>query len=189
MGKPSLNKKVFSQGMQILSEAFSKSAPAFDDTKRNVFYSLVSDIPDDLFQRAVIYICRNEKFFPVPSEIIQASKALSEEAKSGDEAWKEVREAVQRLGLYNEPDESYFADNYTFQAVSRLGWKEICICPVDQISILRAQFRNLYENLRKNEAINSERRTALSIQRAAIDMKLLSKFQPRNRKGIDNAEK
>ena len=56
--------------------------------------------------------------------------------------------AISRVGMNRFPK---FDDPITSETVRRMGWKEICLAPVDSTSTLRAQFLRMYAQCAERE--------------------------------------
>ena len=103
-----------------------------------------------MYEIAVLHIVQNSKFYPKIAEIRETAFSLctKDHSKTGDEAWGEVMEQLASTGAWGEPD---FKDEITAKAIKNLGWAELCKMDLSQLDIIRAQFRNLYNNLKNRE--------------------------------------
>ena len=155
-----LDYKKFYQGVIVLNTAFSENKLPLQKESLEVWHNALSDLTDEMFEVAVLHIVRSHKFYPKIAEIRETAFSLctTEHGKTGDEAWGEVMAEISRTGTWGEPQ---FKDEITAQAVKNLGWTEICTMDLSQMEITRAQFRNLYNNL-KNRAKNSDSLKALN---------------------------
>lgn len=117
---------------------------------RYTFYvEMLSDIPPLLVAVAVQKLINSSKFMPSIAEIRQTVKSLcviahQEGASDWTFAWQKLNKEIQRAGSYGHPE---FDDPLLAETVRRMGWLNICQTPVKDISILRAQFRQVYEQL------------------------------------------
>jgi len=145
-----LEYKKFYQGIVVLNTAFAENKLPLLKESLEVWHNALSDLTDEMFEVAVLHIVRSNKFYPKIAEIRETAFSLctTEHSKTGDEAWGEVMQQISRTGTWGEPE---FKDDITAQAVRNLGWKEICTMDNSQIEITRAQFRNLYNNLKNRE--------------------------------------
>jgi hypothetical protein len=157
-----LSKEIFTKGMALLTEALPPKHGTADMSKNtiNIIYQILSDIVDSDFEKAVLWHLRNSKYRPSPAEIREAVKTLSIPVKGGDEAWGDVIQAISSCGYYRTPE---FSDPVTAKAVERMDWQSICKSSESDLPTIRAQFRNLYDNIRKNEEINMESQKIVSI--------------------------
>ena len=78
-----------------------------------------------------------------------AINILKEETMNAGEAWTKVIKLIQRYGIYGLSEAIQKLDSITKQTVDAIGYKEICMCDIDKLSILRAQFSSIYESLQK----------------------------------------
>ena len=142
-----IDKIKFYKGMTLLRASFPQSKVEITEDALEIWQQALSDLTDEMFEIAVLHLIRNAKFYPTIAEIRETAFSLctTEHSKTGDEAWGEVMEQISRTGTWGEPE---FKDDITAQAVKNLGWKEICTMDLSQIEITRAQFRNLYNNLK-----------------------------------------
>ena len=145
-----VNNKQLLKGLTILNTAFHTQKMELNENVIEIWHNALSDLTDEMFEVAVLHIVRNNKFYPKIAEIRETAFSLctTEHSKTGDEAWGEVMEQISNTGTWGEPR---FKDDITAQTVRNLGWKEICTMDNSQIEITRAQFRNLYNNLKNRE--------------------------------------
>ena len=145
-----LSKETFVKGIVVLRSLPGKE---FNEMMLEIWYEVLSDIENSDFEKAVMWHMRNSKYRPTPAEIREAVRTLVAPAKTGDEAWGEVLKAISRYGSYSEPE---FSDPITALAVERIGWLSICRSNESDLPIIRAQFRNLYNNIKENQKTNIE---------------------------------
>ena len=86
---------------------------------------------------------------PNPNELRQASLELLENGMddlrpSWEQAWKELNDAVRRVGSYGSPNWSH---PVVAEAVQTLGYKEFCMSLTADSGTWRAQFRQIFENI------------------------------------------
>lgn len=142
-----LNFDKFFQGIAALNMAFPSNKLSMENDSLEFWHKALSDISDEMYEVAVLHIARHSKFYPAIAEIRETAMSLCTEnhSKTGDEAWDEVMQEISNTGSWGEP---CFSDEITAKAVRNLGWKEICTMDLSQLEIVRAQFRNLYNNLK-----------------------------------------
>lgn len=150
-----IDKVKFYKGMTLLKSSFAQSKVELTEETLEIWTQALFDLTDDMFEVAVLHIIRNSKFFPTIAEIRETAFNLCTEkyAKTGDEAWGEVMQQIALTGSWGEPK---FKDEITAQAVKNLGWMEICQMDLSQLEIIRAQFRNLYNNLKQRSKNTQE---------------------------------
>lgn len=173
-----MTREIFLKGISLLNRGFKPHQ--WEDDTLEVWYRVLSDIDDKDFQKAVLWLLNNSKFFPTVAEIRETVRNLSVHVKTGDEAWGEVLKAISLYGSYSEPE---FSDPITALAVERIGWLSICRSNESDLPIIRAQFRNLYNNIKENQKTNIE------IERINNLSSKMFKLQAGATASLDNKEK
>jgi len=142
-----LEYKKFYQGIVVLNTAFSENKLPLEKESLEVWHNALSDLTDEMFEVAVLHVVRSNKFYPKIAEIRETAFSLctTEHSKTGDEAWEEVMQEISRSGHWSEP---VFKDEITTRAIRNMGWNELCTMDLSQLDVFRAQFRNLYNNLK-----------------------------------------
>lgn len=118
------------------------------DERLKFYVEMLKDIPPAALAAGVKYCINHCKFLPSIAEIREASEkvatlAMGTKPIDSATAWGNVQKAIASVGYTRVPK---FDDPVTQRIVARFGWKEICQTPVDDTSILRAQFRKAYES-------------------------------------------
>jgi len=133
----------FKKGMLILREAFPDRFAEMDKTSMKTWFQILNDIPDQDWENAVLFICRNHEKPPLPATIRQVVR-LSVHVLSAEEAWAIVWEGV-RLGQnkYDDP-----VIQKTYDAIGYPTWR---ILTYSDANAARAHFFRLYEAFRKRE--------------------------------------
>lgn len=130
----------------------------------------------DIIEAAMAKLLQTSTFFPTVAEVFKAADEMESYAKrevtgeytpSASEAWQEVESYVKRYGVYH-------AWPYSCQevkaAAERFGVYELCSLEMSAVSIARAQFMRIYEEVlqqSKARSINQRAINALGPQRAA----------------------
>jgi len=105
---------------------------------------MLSDIPYEIAESALIKVLATARFFPTVAEIREAAASIVNPAiPSAAEAWGEVVQAIRRYGYYREEEALASLSPATAQVVRWIGWQEICIC--EEVDVIRGQFRRAYE--------------------------------------------
>jgi len=148
------------RALAILAVAY----PRFEMAKETprVYAELLQDIPDEVLVAAVKQHAASSKWFPSVAELRQAAMEIRAQAAgvlTPEQAWVQVREAVQRFGWYGESIDTEngggwrvprMLDPLTRQAVDGIGgWRMLCQsenAPAD-----RAHFLRIYGNLLERE--------------------------------------
>ena len=81
------------------------------------------------------------------------------EAADWGEAWGAVLDAIRRHGLYGQRQALESLDELTRRAVQAVGWRELCLS--ENISVERANFRSIYQDLVAREKAKQQMGEAL----------------------------
>ena len=113
----------------------------------------LKDIPDEILFRAIDALINESEFLPTIAEIRKRARSIYAQAAGitppdASKGWGDVVVAIGRVGMNRFPK---FDDPITGETVRRMGWKEICLAPVDSTSTLRAQFLRMYAQCAERE--------------------------------------
>jgi len=112
-----------------------------------VYDEMLADISDNDLS-SVIQQCLAEcKFLPTIAEIRERHRTITRKlaVPSWEEAWELLQRAIREVGGTQRP--VFKSNPYLERAVGIIGWKELCYSTT--MSITRAQFRDVYNNLLK----------------------------------------
>lgn len=144
----------FKIAIKVLKSTFT--SPNFlpdDDAVRN-WYQMLKDIDYKVLQMAIYKYAMTNKFPPTVAEMRElAAEIMLGELPDWGEGWEQVLKAIKDFG-YMRPKEAMDSfDDITRECVKRLGF--INICKSENISVERANFRQLYEQIanRQREAV------------------------------------
>lgn len=120
------------------------------ETQVAVYKKMLSDIPTDLLEAAILQIVAESKWFPKVSEVREKAHELHRAAAgvdSPEEAWETVQRAIRTIGpakaFYN--GRPRFHNQLTARAIDSVGWKEILT--TDKPGVTRAHFLKVYKAL------------------------------------------
>jgi hypothetical protein len=114
---------------------------------------ILSDIPYQVAEAALIKVLSTSKFFPVPADIREMALSFVPGPPSAENAWGEVRDYIS--SGHNEIQYQYngvkpeWSDPLIEKTVSQIGLREMFNC--ENINILMAQFIKIY-NRNKDES-------------------------------------
>ncbi len=135
-----------------------------------VYMVMLADVPISDLKRGVVWALSHNQFFPSVSEIRQAVMESSEtRPPDHDEAWGEVMRQIYAVGSYGIPR---FSHQSITQAVNSIGWREICLS--EDISIIRGQFRKIYETCSTRIQNQAAALTTEKAERAMLQMSNLA---------------
>lgn len=117
------------------------------DLMESVWSEALGDLNPALIKAAMVKWEGN--WPPNPSELRRAALELLESGvdslrPSWEQAWKELNDAVKRVGSYGSPAWSHPT---VAEAVETLGYKEYCMSLTAESGMWRAQFRQIFENI------------------------------------------
>lgn len=148
------------QLMAVLSAAY----PAFyakqtTDEKQavvKVWHTMLKDIPYAVANTAVYKLIaeRREGFPPSIGEFReQCVDVIRPQTEKLDhsQAWGEVEQAIRRYGSYRESEAIESFSSKTKNIVQAIGWRNMCFAEKEEISVIRGQFRRMYETMHERE--------------------------------------
>lgn len=130
--------------MSVLQKTYGKS---LDEDACDIYFTMLSDIPDQLGYQAALKCLSESNFFPTIAELRKASANIGTHClPSPEEAWNEAHNLVRYVGNYGIPE---FSHPLIKKAVDTMGWRELCFS--ENPSIDRAQFIKIYSTYRQRE--------------------------------------
>lgn len=126
-----------------------------------VYGDLLSDIDREELAVAAQECIATSEFFPTIAALrarVIRHRALINEIPDHGEAWGDVMDVVHRLGF----EEAALQHLHVFKhpcteiAVRRIGWRELCFTDENNLFALRAQFRDIFNQLvGRTQAVDS----------------------------------
>lgn len=117
-----------------------------NDAAMQLWYKQLHDIPFPVAEAALDKWVALSKYSPSIAEFREVSATvLHVEAADWGEAWGAVLDAIRRHGLYGQRQALESLDELTRRAVQAVGWRELCLS--DNISVERANFRSIYQDM------------------------------------------
>lgn len=109
-----------------------------------IWYEQLKDIPYKIAERELYNWISKEKWSPKICDIRQAcALKLNGNIKSWGEAWEEVVNLIRKYGSYSIEEAYEDMDELTRKVVKQVGYFDICMS--ENVSVERANFRNIYE--------------------------------------------
>ena len=126
---------------------FSQSFPQ-KKYDASICWEMLKDIPDKQFISAIKKILATKEEIYQSTNIIALIRknAIRNDIPVSGDAWAEVLSTVSSVGFYGSPR---FSHSIIERAVSGIGWKTICMS--QNISLERAHFLKIYDQLEKRE--------------------------------------
>lgn len=122
-----------------------------DDTIK-MWAIVLGDVPYESIELAFYAHCRTSKWAPKPAELLELIAEATVGGESWESAWDELMTAVRRYGSYlfafDTPPATWtgWSTPEVEAAVRHIGYLEVCQSEIDQLGVLRAQFRDAYRN-------------------------------------------
>jgi hypothetical protein len=113
---------------------------------------VLGDVPYESIELAFYAHCRTSKWAPKPAELLELIAEATVGGESWESAWDELMLAVRRYGSYlfafDKPPATWtgWSTPEVEAAVRHIGYLEVCQSEIDQLGVLRAQFRDAYRN-------------------------------------------
>lgn len=127
-----------------------------------IWYRALSDIDYEVAMLAVTKWVMTEKWSPTIADIREAVTAVvSEEVMDWSEAWQIVNKAVRLKGPYQEEEAMASFDEITREAVSRIRYQVLCEMESDERDVMRAHFRDIYNQVANRHKEDSKLPMAL----------------------------
>jgi hypothetical protein len=126
--------------------------PSFlpDADSLNVWYGLLQDLPYDVCNVAIQKYMMTEKEVPKIADIRNmCAEIMAGEKPLWSDGWEEVLRAIREYGSWNEAKALESMSEITRQTVRRMGF--INICRSEEISVERANFRMIFEQIANKE--------------------------------------
>lgn len=117
-----------------------------DSDSIKIWYQMLQDIDYRLMSAAIQKWMLTNKFPPTIAELREMSSEikLGETPEWGD-GWEQVLRAVKMYGAYRQKEALESMDEITRRCVERMGFQNICMS--ENISVERANFRMIFENM------------------------------------------
>lgn len=140
-----MNKKEFMLFVSALRTYYPKENILPNEQAIRLWYEQLKDIPYKVAGLALNKWVATNKWSPSISEIREQVTIITQgEAKDWGEAWQDVIYAVRHYGSYQVQEALDSFDEQTKKAVERLGGF-LKLCASEQMSVERANFRQIYE--------------------------------------------
>lgn len=163
-----MDKKEFAIFADALKTYFPRENLLPNQHAIELWYRELCDIPYKVAEAALRKWVNNNKWSPSIFEIRELSANITMgNIPDWGESWEQVLRAIRMYGMYEPTKALESLDELTKETVRRLGFKELCMS--ENISVDRANFRMIYEQL--VERHKDKQNTPLELQQA-IDLLL-----------------
>ena len=159
-----MDKREFAMLAAAIKTYYSKEKDLLpNQAAMELWYKQLCDIPFPVAEAALDKWAQTEKWSPSIAELREMAATVSNgEIPDWGEGWEKVLKAIRTHGMYNISGALASLDPMTRQAVERVGFREICLS--ENISVERANFRMVYENLAERK--KTEQQVALPLRQA-----------------------
>lgn len=141
-----INKKEFALFVSALKTYYPREKLLPNEQAIELWFRQLQDIPYKVAEVALNKWVATNKWSPSIADLREAATALTEgEPKEWGEAWEEVYRSLGKYGSYREREALDSFDDVTRETVKRIGYRNICWS--ENISVERANFRMIYEQL------------------------------------------
>lgn len=138
-----MNKQEFSKVAATLKACYTRDNFLPDTVSMTVWYEALKDIDYETVKKAAMAHIQTSPYPPTIADIrLKAVETVSPKSDWSD-GWGQVRKAISRYGMWDYSGAMASFDEYTAEAVNRIGWEAICMS--ENIDTTRAQFRQAYE--------------------------------------------
>lgn len=139
--------KILVKGLKSVytSERFLPDAESI-----KIWFQMLQDLSYKQLNVAIQKYMLTNKFPPTIADIREISaNVVNGDLPDWGEGWEQVLKAIRRYGMYRIDEAMETFDPITKRCVERLGFRNICLS--EDISIDRANFRMIYEQLAERE--------------------------------------
>lgn len=150
--------------LKVIEGAWDKP---FSDNSAAIWSRALADLPFEAAQQAVLRLVRTHKFRPSIAEIRQAVLELVDPLPTTEEAWEEARNAARTFSPYHGGILHEWSHPLIEQAARVVGIETMAYS--EEPTVVAAQFRRVYENLRERAQIRRQQET-LRLPGAAAPM-------------------
>lgn len=133
-----------------LKAVYTKDNFLPDEDSVKIWFSLLKDIPYDVLNVAIQKYILTAIYPPTIAELRRLSSEIVQgQQPDWGESWEQVQKAVRRYGMYRQEEAMKSMDDITRKCAERIGFRNICLS--ENVSVERANFRMIYENLVERE--------------------------------------
>lgn len=141
-----MDKKEFSTFAMALRTYYPKENLLPNQPAMELWYRELQDIPYSVVEAGLRKWVATNKWSPSIAEIREMTATVQNgEIPDWGDGWEQVLTAIRKYGSYRIPEAMESFDSITRQCVERLGFKNICMS--ENISVDRANFRMIYEQI------------------------------------------
>ncbi len=126
--------------------------PAQISATIDLYHRFLRDVETPILEAATMQHIASSKWFPSVYELREAALSITHHGESSaEEAWLEVKDTIRRVGYYGVPQ---FSDPKVARSVEAIGWRELCLTPIETEGVTRAHFMRIYDSFKNRERSN-----------------------------------
>ena len=134
---------------KAIAMMFASFGQGSEAERMAIYVEMLNDIPADVLEKVCKKAILECKFLPSIAELVQSARNFigdmtGNSTPTWEEAWGEIENEMQTTFVYGEPQFSHPAIK---QAVDAFGWQELCSVLTKDLPIVRAQLRDMYNNI------------------------------------------
>lgn len=114
----------------------------------NAWFACLKDEDFEEVKSAIVVHARTQKWYPTIAdilEILKQNRKSADELMTGWEGWRLWISAIKKFGYYQEVEGLAFLPERIARIGQIIGWKDTCVSPKENTSILRSQFIKAWE--------------------------------------------
>lgn len=146
--------------VEEITKLFAIFGQSSDGKRIAAYTQYLAEIPPEVLGMVCKKAVLECKYLPSIAELVQsANNLIGDMTGNGtptwEEAWKEIEHEMQTTFVYGKPKFSHLVID---QAVDAFGWQELCAVLVKDLPIVRAQLRDMYNNIcadNRKKAVNA----------------------------------
>lgn len=144
-----MTKQFFALAMKRLAKAYRYEEILSDHETLDVWYDFLSEYPDEIVAAAMVQMVKKVRAFPAISDVIGFIEKIM--SQPWEAAWADANQNINRV-IYpvfkdGKFEEFKFDNPMTQKVVDMIGPRQFMEIQSDQISVLRAQFRDIYNSV------------------------------------------
>lgn len=136
----------FKKFRRIICATYTRENALADADAVEIWMEMLADIPDDVAMEALKRWIVSQKWSPAISDIREyAVQAVRGEVRDWGDAWESVIKAVGSYGMMREKEALASMDELTRDCVRNIGFRQICMCQMDELGYYKKDFESLYK--------------------------------------------
>lgn len=140
-----MDKQEFGKIAAAIKVAYPNFTVLQDNAAKDVWYTMLADIPYSIAQPATLELLSSNKYPPSIAEFREKCTSYTAmPTKDYGEAWGNVLMAIRKFGYMQELEALDSLDETTRKCVKMIGYQNLCMS--ENITADRANFRMIYDN-------------------------------------------